>query len=891
MASVSSMSVAIECVNVCNFWKGDVNGKYDCSMLSCASRAPRVLTGFLATTTYPYQACGRIVRRNCIRYRCEARDWGWFSHEASNLIAQQKLTSSSITHFASKWKLCCSPSSSSSSESDEVSLNSLWEDLKPSISYLSSKELELVYKALNLAFDAHDGQKRRSGEPFIIHPVAVAKILGELELDWESIAAGLLHDTVEDTNVVTFERIEENFGTTVRRIVEGETKVSKLGKFKTKDENHSVQDVKADDLRQMFLAMTEEVRVIIVKLADRLHNMRTLSHMPPHKQSSIATETLQVFAPLAKLLGIYQIKSSNCNDFCLEFHLLVPGRQTHFSSYLNLMCALSSNQRLIIRTGKSGIMYTNPQDHAKVKRRVAELYREHEKDLKEANKILMMRIEEDQFLDLMTAKIEVRPVCKEPYSVYKAVLKSQCSINEVNQIAQLQIIIKPKPCFGVGPLCSARQICYHVLGLVHGIWTPIPRAMKDYIATPKPNGYQSLHTTVIPFLYESMFRLEVQVRTEEMDLIAKRGIAAHYSGKGFVNGLVGHVMPNGQSSQGKAVCLNNASVALRIGWLNAIREWQEEFVGNMSSREFVDTVTRDLLGSRVFVFTPRGEIKNLPKGATVVDYAYLIHTEIGNKMVAAKVNGNLVSPMHVLANAEVVEIITYNGLSSKSAFQRHKQWLQHAKTRSARHKIMKFLKEQAALSATEITADSLKEFAAESEEDSESEEVVSYPEGAKHTWEKILRNVMRLASAKTSEEGIFQSDKDGDTTPKVNGKHNKYMQHMSLKAKGEVLSQGNGVAKMLLANIPLYREVLPGLEGWQASKIVSWHNLEGNSIQWFSIVCIDRRGMMADVTSALAAAGITICSCAAEIDRRKGMGVMLFHVEASLDNLAVHVRR
>ncbi|KAL0371478.1 UNVERIFIED_CONTAM: putative GTP diphosphokinase RSH1, chloroplastic [Sesamum angustifolium] len=848
MASVSSMSVAIECVNVCNFWKGDMNGKYDCSMLSCASRAPRALTGFLATTTYPYQACGKIVRRNCIRYRYEARDWGWFLHEASNLIAQQKLTSSSITHCSSKWKLCCSPSSSSSSsESDDVSLNSLWEDLKPSISYLSSKELELVYKALNLAFDAHDGQKRRSGEPFIIHPVAVAKILGELELDWESIAAGLLHDTVEDTNVVTFERIEENFGTTVRRIVEGETKVSKLGKLKTKDENHSVQDVKADDLRQMFLAMTEEVRVIIVKLADRLHNMRTLSHMPPHKQSSIATETLQVFAPLAKLLGIYQIKSELEN---LAF------------------------------------MYTNPQDHAKVKRRVAELYREHEKDLKEANKILMMRIEEDQFLDLMTAKIEVRPVCKEPYSVYKAVLKSQSSINEVNQIAQLQIIIKPKPCVGVGPLCSARQICYHVLGLVHGIWTPIPRAMKDYIATPKPNGYQSLHTTVIPFLYESMFRLEVQVRTEEMDLIAKRGIAAHYSGKGFVNGLVGHVMPNGQSSQGKAVCLNNASVALRIGWLNAIREWQEEFVGNMSSREFVDTVTRDLLGSRVFVFTPRGEIKNLPKGATVVDYAYLIHTEIGNKMVAAKVNGNLVSPMHVLANAEVVEIITYNGLSSKSAFQRHKQWLQHAKTRSARHKIMKFLKEQAALSATEITEDSLKEFAAESEEDSELDEVVSYPEGAKHTWEKILRNVMQMASAKTSEEGIFRSDKDGDTTPKVNGKHNKNMQHMSLKGKGEVLSQGNGVAKMLLANIPLYREVLPGLEGWQASKIVSWHNLEGNSIQWFSIVCIDRRGMMADVTSALAAAGITICSCAAEIDRRKGMGVMLFHVEASLDNLA-----
>ncbi|KAL0420065.1 UNVERIFIED_CONTAM: putative GTP diphosphokinase RSH1, chloroplastic [Sesamum radiatum] len=282
--------------------------------------------------------------------------------------------------------------------------------------------------------------------------------------------------------------------------------------------------------------------------------------MPPHKQSSIATETLQVFAPLAKLLGIYQIKIYSVN---VTSPMLLSFEHSSFQN-LKLLKYLAELENL-------AFMYTNPQDHAK------------------ANKILMMRIEEDQFLDLMTAKIEVRPVCKEPYSVYKAVLKSQSSINEVNQIA---------------------QICYHVLGLVHGIWTPIPRAMKDYIATPKPNGYQSLHTTVIPFLYESMFRLEVQVRTEEMDLIAKRGIAAHYSGKGFVNGLVGHVMPNGQSSQGKAVCFNNASVALRIGWLNAIREWQEEFVGNMSSREFVDTVTRDLLGSRVFVFTPRGEVED-----------------------------------------------------------------------------------------------------------------------------------------------------------------------------------------------------------------------------------------------------------------------------------------
>ncbi|KAK2649542.1 hypothetical protein Ddye_017031 [Dipteronia dyeriana] len=848
MASATSMSVSVECVNICKLSKSDGSGRYyDCSVLSCAWKAPRALTGFLASTAHPPHcsslSCSPNARRNRKTSRCEAFDIGGWYTEGSNPVLLRKIFRSSECYTVCKrWQLCCSRSISSD-VINEISPERLWEDLRPTLSYLSPKELELVHNALKLAFEAHDGQKRRSGEPFIIHPVEVARILGELELDWESIAAGLLHDTVEDTNV-TFERIEEEFGPIVRHIVEGETKVSKLGKLKCKNENISVQDVKADDLRQMFIAMTEEVRVIIVKLADRLHNMRTLSHMPPHKQSSIAMETLQVFAPLAKLLGMYQIKSELEN---LSF------------------------------------MYTNPEDYAKVKRRVADLYKNHEKEIMEAHKILMKKIENEQFLDLVTVKAEVRAVCKEPYSIYKAVHKSKCSINEVNQIAQLRIIIKPKQCVGVGPLCNPQQICYHVLGLVHGIWTPIPRAMKDYIATPKPNGYQCLHTTVIPFLYESMFRLEVQIRTEEMDLIAERGIAAHYSGRVFVTGLVGHAMPNGRSSRGKTTCLNNANIALRIGWLNAIREWQEEFVGNMTSREFVDTITRDLLGSRVFVFTPRGEIKNLPKGATVIDYAYMIHTEIGNKMVAAKVNGNLVSPTRVLTNAEVVEIITYNALSSKSAFQRHKQWLQHAKTRSARHKIMKFLREQAALSSAEITADKVTDFIADSEEESEVEELSNNSKRSKPLWEKILMNVVERSSP--VKKDIFPVNNGSIWIPKVNGKHNKHVQHVNSNAKGGLASQENGFAKLMPTNIPLYKEVLPGLESWQASKIDAWHNLEEHSIQWFSVVCIDRKGMMGEVTTALAAVGVTICSCVAEIDRGRGMAVMLFHVEGNLESL------
>ncbi|KAK1412511.1 hypothetical protein QVD17_33821 [Tagetes erecta] len=838
MASSSFLPVSLERVKICKHLKRDGSGRHDCSSITCAWKAPRALTGLLASTAHSSPLHhGNYDRKIRHINRCEALD---------HLPRRRRVGSNLLHQACKKWVAGCS--SSFSSGYDEVSPENLWEDLKPAIAYLTSDELKLVHDALNLAFDAHNGQKRRSGEPFIIHPVEVAKILGELELDWESIAAGLLHDTVEDTNLVTFEDIEKEFGATVRHIVEGETKVSKLGKLKYKNESHSVQDVKAHDLRQMFLAMTEEVRVIIVKLADRLHNMRTLSHMPAHKQSSIAMETLQVFAPLAKLLGMYQIKSELEN---LSF------------------------------------MYTNPQDYAKVKRRIAELCKEQEKEIEEANKILIKKIEEDQFLDLMTVKTEVLSVCKEPYSIHKSVLKSKGSINEVNQIAQLRIIVKPKPCVGVGPLCNAQQICYHVLGLVHEIWTPIPRAMKDYIATPKPNGYQSLHTTVIPFLYESMFRLEVQIRTEEMNLIAERGIAAHYSGKVIVNGLVRHTVVSDRNMRGKPVCFNNANVALRIGWLNAIREWQEEFVGNMSSREFVDTITKDLLGSRIFVFTPRGEIKNLPKGATVIDFAYMINTDIGNSMVAAKVNGNVVPPLHVLANAEVVEIVTYNALSSKSAFQRHKQWLQHAKTRSARHKIMKFLKEQAAQSAVQLTVDSVNEFLADFGDESEVEEVTDYSKGTHHTWEKILMNVMQMSSMKVIGEDLFQF-KNGSSikVPKVNGKHNKSIKNTSLtKSKGDLFNQGNDLTKLIFADVPMNRDVLPGLESWRDGKISSWSDFEGHSIQWMCIVCIDRRGMLADITKTLADVGVTICSCAAEAVKEKGLAVILFQVESSLDNM------
>ncbi|GAB2234457.1 hypothetical protein Drorol1_Dr00003711 [Drosera rotundifolia] len=854
MASSPPLTVSVECVSISN-WRGGGGGggggeggwRHDCSAVSCASKTARALTGSLATTTgswssYSCSSFGyhrRHRRRDRGAVYASKNEFPDFrgGFEASCFGSSGGLYNSSFLHRESRrWRSGCA-SSFVPKSSSEVSSESLWEDLKPTISYLAPTELDKVHRALKVAFEAHDGQRRRSGEPFIIHPVEVARILGELEMDWESVAAGLLHDTVEDTDLVTFERIERDFGATVRHIVEGETKVSKLGKVKCKGENNSAQDIKADDLRQMFLAMTKEVRVIIVKLADRLHNMRTLSYMPLHKQASIACETLQVFAPLAKLLGMYQIKAELEN---LSF------------------------------------MYTNTEDHEKITRRVSEVYKEHEREMVEANKVLMRKILDDKFLDLMTVQTEVHTGCKEPYSIYKAIINSKGSISDINisdinQIAQLQIIIKPRSSAAIGPLCSEQQICYHVLGLVHGTWTPVPRSMKDYIATPKPNGYQSLHTTVIPFLYESTFRLEVQIRTEEMDLIARRGIAAHYSGKASMNGAV----LSRRNSIGKSNCLNSNDISLRMGWLNAIKEWQEEFVGSMTSREFVDTVTRDLLGSRVFVFTPRGEIKNLPQGATAVDYAYMIHTEVGNKMVAAKVNGNPVSPTHVLANAEVVEIITYDALSSKSAYERHKEWLQHAKTRSARHKIMKFLREQAALSAEEITWDSVKEFAADCEKNGKVE--IQRKLSLKPDLDKLR---LPLTPSKITEDVQLQNG--SAWVPKANGTCTKHLELVSLNGSAELSTHVNGMAKYDTR----LKELVPGFENWRSSKIAAWHSLEGHSVLWLSVVCLDQRGMLAYVAKTLASLGISVCSCVAEMHKGHHVAVMLFQIEGSPEILA-----
>ncbi|BAW01712.1 (p)ppGpp synthetase I SpoT/RelA [Thermus thermophilus] len=495
----------------------------------------------------------------------------------------------------------------------------LWNRLEPALAYLAPEERAKVREAYRFAEEAHRGQLRRSGEPYITHPVAVAEILAGLQMDADTVAAGLLHDTVEDCGVAP-EELERRFGPTVRRIVEGETKVSKLYKLA----NLEGEERRAEDLRQMFIAMAEDVRIIIVKLADRLHNLRTLEHMPPEKQKRIAQETLEIYAPLAHRLGMGQLKWE-LED--LSFR------------------------------------YLHPEAFASLSARIQATQEARERLIQKAIHLLQETLARDELLQSQLQGFEVTGRPKHLYSIWKKMEREGKTLEQIYDLLAVRVILDPKPApTRESQALREKQVCYHVLGLVHALWQPIPGRVKDYIAVPKPNGYQSLHTTVIAL---EGLPLEVQIRTREMHRVAEYGIAAHWL---YKEGLT-----------------DPEEVKRRVSWLKSIQEWQKEF---SSSREFVEAVTKDLLGGRVFVFTPKGRIINLPKGATPVDFAYHIHTEVGHHMVGAKVNGRIVPLSYELQNGEIVEILT-----SKNAHP-SKGWLEFAKTRSAKSKIRQYFRAQ-----------------------------------------------------------------------------------------------------------------------------------------------------------------------------------------------------
>ena len=461
-------------------------------------------------------------------------------------------------------------------------------------------DIDLVKKAYDLAFEAHKEQKRESGEPYIIHPISVAMILADMGMDTNTIVAGLLHDVIEDTDY-TYDDISNIFNVEVANLVDGVTKLGKI-KYKSKEEQQ------ADNVRKMLLAMAKDIRVIIIKLADRLHNMRTLKYMKPEKQKKKAQETLDIFAPLAHRLGISKIKWE-LEDLCLR--------------------------------------YIHPEEYYDLVNMIAEKRVEREKFISR----IIEELKENLDKANIDSDIEGRP--KHFYSIYRKMVNKHKSIEQIFDLTAIRILV------------NTVKDCYAVLGIVHTIYKPIPGRFKDYIAMPKPNMYQSLHTTVIGSEGKTF---EIQIRTFEMHRTAEYGIAAHWKYKSGVTG-----------TDSKDMTFEN-----KLTWLRDILEWQKEAV---DATEFMEGFKLDLFSDEIFVFTPKGVVINLPAGATPIDFAYKIHTDIGNKCVGAKVNGKIVTLDYKLKTGEIVEILT-----SSSSRGPNIDWLNIANSNQARSKIKQWLR-------------------------------------------------------------------------------------------------------------------------------------------------------------------------------------------------------
>jgi len=465
-------------------------------------------------------------------------------------------------------------------------------------SYNPKTDLNLVTKAYEFAALAHKGQFRISGDPYIQHPLGVASILAELELDVITVAASLLHDVVEDTQF-TLEDINETFGEDIGLLVDGVTKLSRI-EYKSKEEQQ------VENLRKMFFAMAKDIRVILIKLADRLHNLRTLKYLPVRKQKKIAQETLDVYAPLAHRLGIFRIKWE------LE---------------------------------DTAFRYLEPEKYYELVEKVAKKRQERESYINKVIGIFMTKLEEVG----IEAEIQGRP--KHLYSIYQKMAQQNKDFREIYDLTAIRVIV------------DSIKDCYGVLGVVHTLWKPVPGRFKDYIAMPKINMYQSLHTTVIGPEGEP---LEIQIRTQEMHRTAEYGIAAHWRYKEGTKGT--------------------DEFDKKLLWLRQMLEWQHDL---RDAREFMETLKIDLFADEVFVFTPRGDVIDLPAGSCPIDFAYRIHTDIGHRCIGAKVNGHLVPLDYKLQNGDIVEVVT-----SKLANGPSKDWLKLVRTPQAKTKIRQWFKKE-----------------------------------------------------------------------------------------------------------------------------------------------------------------------------------------------------
>src|SRR6202451_2279560 len=454
-------------------------------------------------------------------------------------------------------------------------------------------DLTIIKKAYDYSLKHHEGQSRASGEPYLVHPLEVALVLAEMKMDPVAVAAGLLHDSVEDTSV-TIVDIRKEFGEQVAHIVEGVTKISKID-FATREEQQ------AENLRKMMLAMVDDIRVVLIKLADRLHNMRTLEHLQPDRQHKIAEETLEIYAPIAHRLGMGKIRGE------LE---------------------------------DLGFRFLDPLGYEQVEKSVNARRKQGEAFLAKMQQVIGDKLKEAG----IQARVESR--IKRLYSIHKKLQRQRISVDQVYDLCAMRVITR------------SVQDCYAVLGIVHNIWRPVPRRIEDFIAMPRPNFYQSLHTSVIT---EDGTPFELQIRTEEMHRMAEEGIAAHWK---YKDGPV-----SAQDEQ-------------RLAWLRQGGEWQRDV---SDPNEFLSTLKVDLYPEEVYTFTPKGKVVVLPRDATPIDFAYSIHTEVGHSCTGAKVNGRMVPLRHKLRSGDIVEVITQPGHKPS------RDWLAVVKSSRARNKIKHWL--------------------------------------------------------------------------------------------------------------------------------------------------------------------------------------------------------
>lgn len=484
----------------------------------------------------------------------------------------------------------------------------------------SNDEIGLIKKAFDFAQKAHQGEKRKSGEPYFIHPFETAKNLIEWQLDAVTIAAGLLHDVVEDTDI-SLEAIKKEFGEEIAFLVDGVTKLGHL-KYRVAEEQQ------AENLRKMILAISHDLRVIFIKLADRLHNMKTLSAVPPQKQKRIALETMEIYAPLAYRLGMAHI-SGELEDLAFP--------------------------------------YLHPEEHRWLVKNMKEQYEERERYLEQVKAVIEKSLKDNKIEPI---KIDSR--AKRYSSLYKKLIRSNMNLEQIYDLVAIRIVVK------------TIEECYAALGIIHQMWPPLPGRIKDYIAMPKPNGYRSLHTTVFCINNKPT---EFQIRTLEMHEESENGIAAHWayeqakSGKNYI--------------ERKSVFADKKELA----WIEQLRNWQKDF---SDPEEFLQSLKIDFLKDRIFAITPKGEVVDLPAGATPVDFAYAIHSDVGDQCVGARVNGKIAALDHQIQSGDLVEILTQKSKKPSDS------WMEFVKTSMAKKRIKSSMREKTRLGMKEPAITELK---------------------------------------------------------------------------------------------------------------------------------------------------------------------------------------